>query len=108
MQEKPTIPGIKARKGGEKVVCVTAYDAPTAAILDEAGVDIVLVGDSVGNVQLDVPDRIADQDYIDAGLVQNRRGGGVIGGDAYDFCCGLLSRVWWLPAYSNLHPAGPG
>ncbi len=52
MPEKVTVPGIRGRKGQEKLVCVTAYDAPTAALLDEAGADIVLVGDSVGNVQL--------------------------------------------------------
>ena len=33
---------------GEKIVVVTAYDAPTARIEIEAGVDIILVGDSVG------------------------------------------------------------
>lgn len=38
-------------KGG-RIVCVTAYDAPSAAIADEAGVDLILVGDSVGNVAL--------------------------------------------------------
>ncbi len=37
---------------GKKVVCVTAYDATTAAIADQAGVDLILVGDSVGNVSL--------------------------------------------------------
>ncbi len=40
---------IRARKNsGEKLVMVTAYDAPTACIVDEAGVDMILVGDSVG------------------------------------------------------------
>jgi 3-methyl-2-oxobutanoate hydroxymethyltransferase len=47
-----TVPAIRARKGGDRIVCVTAYDAPTAAILEEAGVDVVLVGDSVSNVLL--------------------------------------------------------
>lgn len=32
------------------MVCLTAYDYPTARIVDEAGVDMILVGDSIGNV----------------------------------------------------------
>lgn len=44
-----TVPQITARKGGEPVVCLTAYDAPTAALLDEY-CDLILVGDSVGMV----------------------------------------------------------
>lgn len=39
---------MKAEKG--KIACLTAYDASFAALLDEAGVDVVLVGDSLGNV----------------------------------------------------------
>ena len=49
---RQTIPAFVARKGKDKLVCVTAYDAPTAALLMEAGVDLQLVGDSVGNVVL--------------------------------------------------------
>lgn len=37
------------KKKGKKIVMLTAYDAPTAAILSEVGVDMILVGDSVGN-----------------------------------------------------------
>ncbi len=44
-----TAPDIRARKGGEPVVCLTAYDAPTAAILDRH-CDLLLVGDSLGMV----------------------------------------------------------
>nr|WP_300149513.1 3-methyl-2-oxobutanoate hydroxymethyltransferase [Propionicimonas sp.] len=40
------------KAAGEPVVMVTAYDAPSARIADEAGVDIVLVGDSAANVVL--------------------------------------------------------
>ena len=45
-----TIHDIAGRKGGEKVVMVTAYDALFARLVDESGVDIILVGDSLGNV----------------------------------------------------------
>lgn len=52
MPKKITAPAIKARKGGEKLTMVTAYDEPTARIADRAGVDMILVGDSVANVVL--------------------------------------------------------
>ncbi|KAA0228231.1 MAG: 3-methyl-2-oxobutanoate hydroxymethyltransferase [Armatimonadetes bacterium] len=51
MSEKVTAPSIRGMKG-QRIVCVTAYDAPSARVADEAGVDLVLVGDSVGNVLL--------------------------------------------------------
>ena len=50
MPKKMTAPEIRARKGGLKITMVTAYDYPGAVIADRAGVDIVLVGDSVANV----------------------------------------------------------
>lgn len=49
--EKVYLPYIRsAKEKGEKLACLTAYDYPTARIVDEAGVDIILVGDSIGNV----------------------------------------------------------
>lgn len=49
--EKVYVPALRmAKEKGEKLVCLTAYDYPTARIVDEAGVDIILVGDSMGNV----------------------------------------------------------
>src|SRR5205085_11198789 len=48
---KVYLPAIRtAKEKGEKLVCLTAYDYPTARIVDEAGVDMILVGDSMGNV----------------------------------------------------------
>ena len=48
---KVNLPAIRtAKENGEKLVCLTAYDYPTARIVDEAGVDMILVGDSMGNV----------------------------------------------------------
>ena len=40
------------KQRGERIVCVTAYDYPTARIVNDAGIPVVLVGDSLGNVVL--------------------------------------------------------
>lgn len=49
--EKIFVPALReAKEKGEKLACLTAYDYPTARIVDEAGVDMILVGDSMGNV----------------------------------------------------------
>lgn len=48
--KKVTVPDLRARKGGEKITMVTAYDFTMARLIDEAGVDMVLVGDSLGMV----------------------------------------------------------
>jgi len=51
---------VKARKeAGEKLAMLTAYDYPTARVLDEAGVDIILVGDSCGMVVMGRPDTLS-------------------------------------------------
>ena len=51
MGEKVTVPHIIKKKAeAKKITCLTAYDYSFARILDEAGVDILLVGDSVGCV----------------------------------------------------------
>jgi len=55
MQDKPrnavTVPRLQAmRDAGEKITMLTCYDASFAALLDQAGLDTVLIGDSLGNV----------------------------------------------------------
>jgi 3-methyl-2-oxobutanoate hydroxymethyltransferase len=53
MPHKLTLPAIlELRNRGERIVMVTAYDAPSARLADEAGIDIVLVGDSAGTTVL--------------------------------------------------------
>ena len=49
---KFTVNSLKAMKGKEKIVCLTAYDYSTAQIVDKAGLQIVLVGDSLGMTML--------------------------------------------------------
>jgi len=52
-------PDIRARKGdGPPLVMVTAYDAPSARVADEAGVDMILVGDSLAMVVLGYDDTL--------------------------------------------------
>ncbi len=50
-QQKRTVRSLqKMKQAGEKIACLTAYDASFAQVLDRAGVDVVLVGDSLGMV----------------------------------------------------------
>src|SRR5260370_7212853 len=53
---KITVPELLQRKTSSpnpnKIVCLTAYDYPTARLLDEAGVDVILVGGSVAMLAL--------------------------------------------------------
>jgi 3-methyl-2-oxobutanoate hydroxymethyltransferase len=51
--QRMTIPALQSRKANhEKIVALTAYDFPIARIVDDAGIDLILVGDSLGMVVL--------------------------------------------------------
>jgi 3-methyl-2-oxobutanoate hydroxymethyltransferase len=61
MTKKVTVPAVRARKvreGAEPLVMVTAYDAPGARMVDDAGADLILVGDSVAMVVLGYDDTL--------------------------------------------------
>ncbi len=57
-QKQLTAPDILAAKGVKKLAVLTAYDYPTGLLADEAGAEIVLVGDSLGMVCLGLPDTL--------------------------------------------------
>jgi 3-methyl-2-oxobutanoate hydroxymethyltransferase len=50
-----TVRIVRKKAKGERIVCLTAYDYPSALILDQAGVDLILVGDSAANVIYGMP-----------------------------------------------------
>lgn len=61
MGSRVTAPAVRARKvasGAEPLVMVTAYDAPGARMVDDAGVDLILVGDSLAMVVLGYDDTL--------------------------------------------------
>lgn len=78
MADKITVPEIvKKKRRGEKITCLTAYDYSFARILDEAGVDILLVGDSLGCVVQGQPNTLPvtmeDMIYHTRAVARGRR-----------------------------------
>ncbi len=56
--KKITVPNVVSSKGQQPLVMLTAYDASSARIVDQAGVDLILVGDSLGMVVLGYEDTL--------------------------------------------------
>ncbi len=54
-KSKVTAPVVRAMKGKSRITAMTAYDCPTARLVDESGMDILLVGDSLGPTVLGYP-----------------------------------------------------
>ena len=79
----PAIRGTKASTGASPLVMMTAYDEPTARLGDAGGVDLILVGDSVGNVVLGHEDTlrvtVADMVHHTAAVAAARPAALVIG-----------------------------
>jgi len=84
MGEKVTVPDIvKKKHQGEKITCLTAYDYSFARILDQAGIDILLVGDSVGCVfqgqANTLPVKLDEMIYHTRAVVRGRKHALVVG-----------------------------
>jgi 3-methyl-2-oxobutanoate hydroxymethyltransferase len=79
MKQALTLPRLKAMKAQNKpIAMLTAYDYPSAMLAEEAGVDMILVGDSLGNVVLGydttVPVKLEDMIYHTRAVVRGAPG----------------------------------
>jgi 3-methyl-2-oxobutanoate hydroxymethyltransferase len=87
MADPVTVPGIRSRKvaaGAAPIVMLTAYDTPGARAADAAGVDVLLVGDSVANAALGFDDTLqVDVDVMahHVGAVRRARPDALVVGD---------------------------
>jgi 3-methyl-2-oxobutanoate hydroxymethyltransferase len=65
------------KEAGQKIACLTAYDALIARILDESGIDVILVGDSLGNIvqghETTIPVTLEDTIYHTKAVVRGSK-----------------------------------
>jgi 3-methyl-2-oxobutanoate hydroxymethyltransferase len=59
MNKRVTVPAVRAMKLKSRIGMLTAYDYPSAKVVDAAGADVILVGDSLGMVVLGYPDTLS-------------------------------------------------
>jgi 3-methyl-2-oxobutanoate hydroxymethyltransferase len=100
-----TIPSLRAmRAAGQKIAMLTCYDASFAALMDRCGVEILLIGDSLGMVcagyDSTLPVTVADVAYHTASVVRGRKNALVLADlpfgsygtkeQAYDSCATLM------------------
>ena len=80
------------KRRGEKIAMLTAYDANMARLFDRAGVDVLLVGDSVGVVMLGYEDTL--RVTLDDILHHTRAVDHVVEGEVVDFVFVRIQEGW--------------
>jgi 3-methyl-2-oxobutanoate hydroxymethyltransferase len=83
VRRKVTVPEIRARKGGQPISMITAYDFTMARLLDDGGADLLLVGDSLGMVvqghPTTLPVTVEEICYHGRAVARGARGAHVVG-----------------------------
>ena len=106
---KSTTRSLRALKGVRPIVCLTAYDVSTARIADAGGADLILVGDSLGNVVLGLPDTVGVtldmMIHHSAAVVRAKTEALVVGDEIW----AVPGRGWPLTRYplDSADPAAP-
>ena len=78
------------KKDGDKITMLTAYDYSTAKLMDEAGIDMILVGDSLGMVMLGYEDTLSVT--MEDMLHHTRAGGNMQSGLPFFY----IKKIWQL------------
>ena len=107
---KVTIPALaEMKRQGKPISALTAYDYATARLVDEAGIDLVLVGDSLAMVVMGQDNTLAVT--VDEMLHHTRACGARFGVRWWSLICRLAAitaqwrRAWRMPCGSSKRPA---
>jgi 3-methyl-2-oxobutanoate hydroxymethyltransferase len=99
-ERKPvTLPRLlEMHASGDKIAMLTCYDAAFASVLDEAGVDVLLVGDSLGNVLQGqagtMPVLLEEMVYHTRCVARGRKSAWIIGDLPFDSYQASLAEAW--------------